>query len=69
MENSQLHSIKTKIDNTNIPIVLIAILSITRNNIGYKEFLGGERGCVCRVMVRKECDIQVRFLVRNDSKK
>ena len=42
-----------------MPSVLIAILSITHNKMGYKEFGGG----VC-----KECDIHVRFFVRNDSK-
>jgi hypothetical protein len=39
MENSQVHSIETKIDNINMPSVLIAIL--THNNVGYKEFGGG----------------------------
>jgi len=63
MENSQVHSIETKIDNTNMPSVLIASLSVTCNNVGYKAFGGS------RVRVHKESDIQARFLVRNDSKK
>lgn len=42
MENSQVHNTATKIDNTNMPSMLIAILSITHSNIGYKEFV-----CVC----------------------
>jgi hypothetical protein len=46
-----------------MPTVLIASLSITCNNVGYKEWGGS------RVSVRKECDIQARFLVRNYSKK
>jgi len=42
MENSQVLNTATKIDNTNMLSMLIAIFSITHSNIGYKEF-----GVVC----------------------